>query len=170
MLFQPVIHCNASEPAWSEIMTAHFGMNISLCKFTTIFQIPPWKKRRGGGVLSFPAILRRGLHNCHPGDRNRWWPLLWRCRSTLIGQVILVGQTEMSLSIILWQNCSALLYPACKNNNQNAPNVPLHVPFGISKPSNWNFCWMESAHKVLSLIPPSPLLNQSAFANPRSCQ
>ena len=83
VLFQPVIPCNASEPARSEIMTAHFGMNISLCKFTTILQIPPRKKKGGG--LSFPAILGRGLHNCHPRDRNRWWPLLWGW-SNLIGK------------------------------------------------------------------------------------
>ena len=83
-------------------------------------------------------------------------------------QVFLVGRTGMSLSI--WENCSALLYPASKNNNQNVPNVLFHWAHGISKISNQNFCWMESAHKVLSLIPPSPLVNESTFTNPPSCQ
>ena len=54
------------------------------------------------------------------------WERLWSW-STLTGQVISVGRTEMSPSI--WQNycpqylCTALLYPACKNNKQTSSSL-----------------------------------------------
>ena len=75
--------------------------------------------------------------------------------STLIGPVISVGRTEMSLSIR--QNCLSPvpLYSAYKNNNQpcgllgrvcRQPECTAKWARGISKISKRNFCSMESAH------------------------
>lgn len=66
-------------------------------------------------------------------DQLRRW-------STLIGLVISIRETEVSLSI--WQNCcpnTPLFYPAYKTNNQPNAQWPRSGLFNRNVSGTWNF-------------------------------